>query len=309
MSSDKPDDGGLKNENVFERFNVPFESPVAPEQLGPDDVIQFRCHKDIACFNACCKNIDITLTPYDIARMARRLNVPTWQVMLKYTMPYDIDAHGMPGVKMRPVEGGTACQFVTDEGCSIYGDRPTACRYYAMGTMQLRRKEAKQLEDVYFMVKEPHCLGHDEPRTLTVAEYRQEQGVDEYDEINKEWMDIVIKKKSAGPTVGAPSERSLQLFSMLYDLDAFRLFTQSEGFQAMFDIDAATRRALDEDDKALLRFGARFVKQILFGEHSIALKSGAREKRYSERKDMIMKKHQEAVEKYRLKEPPQDDSD
>ena len=302
MSEDKTD-SELKNDNIFGKFDVPFASPVAPEQLGLDDTIQFRCHKDIACFNACCKNIDFTLTPYDILRIARHLEVPTWEVMLKYTMPYDIDAHGLPGVKMRPVEKGTACQFVRDEGCSIYEHRPTACRYYAMGTMQLRRKESSELEDVYFMVKEDHCLGHNEDRTLTVREYRIEQGVEQYDELNKEWMDLIVKKKSSGPTVGAPSSRSLQLFSMLYDLDAFRLFTQSNGFTDMFVIDDETRQKIDEDDVALLRFGIRFLKQVLFGEKSIEMNIEAANKRFEERQGIIEKRHQENVDKYHEDDP------
>ncbi len=298
MSNEKHKDTEPATASIFDKFDLPFESPVRPAQLGLDDTIQFRCHKDIACFNACCKNIDLTLTPYDILRMARSLNIPTWEFMLKYTMPFEIDAHGLPGVKMRPVEGGSACQFVREEGCSIYGDRPTACRYYAMGTMELRRKDSSKLEQIYFMVKEPHCLGHQEPRTLTVREYRKEQEVEIYDEMNRDWMDIIIKKKSAGPAVGAPSERSLQLFSMLYDLDSFRLFTQSPGFQAMFDLDAETRTKLEEDDLELLRFGTRFIKQVLFGEHTIPYKEGARERRLQERREAIKHRQEEVARMY-----------
>jgi len=43
---------------------------------------------------------------------------------------------------------------------------------------------------------------------LTVGEYRQEQGVTEYDETNREWRQVVLKKRSSGPTVGKPSQKS-----------------------------------------------------------------------------------------------------
>jgi uncharacterized protein len=39
-----------------------------------------------------------------------------------------MDQNGIAGVKLRPVENGTACQFMNPEGCGVYGDRPTACR-------------------------------------------------------------------------------------------------------------------------------------------------------------------------------------
>ena len=52
----------------------PFaSSPVIPEQFDEDHVIKFRCYKGIECFNACCRDIDITLTPYDILRLKQRL--------------------------------------------------------------------------------------------------------------------------------------------------------------------------------------------------------------------------------------------
>ena len=303
MSDEKLVKPGLSTENIFEKFDVPFQSPVKPQQLTHESRIHFRCYKGIECFNACCSNIDITLTPYDILRLARRLNLSTWQLMLKYTMPYEMDAHSMPGVKMMPVEGGTACQFMTEEGCSVYEDRPTACRYYPLGTMGMRRKDEGQMEDVYFVVQEDHCKGHFEDRELTVADYRKEQGVEVYDDLNREWLDIIVKKRSAGPTVGAPSGRSMQLFSMSYDMDAFRMFTQSDSFVNMFDLDADTRKALDEDDEALLKFCMRFLKQVLFGEMSIPLKQGAAKRRYEERKDIIKKKHEENIEKHKLRDP------
>ncbi len=293
-------------DTLFEQFDIPYKSPVAPVQLGLDDTIQFNCHKGISCFNACCRNIDITLTPYDILKLSRHLGIPTWEFLLKYSMHYDLDAHGMPGIKLRPRDDSPACQFMTDEGCRVYESRPTACRYYALGTMELRRKDSSALEDVFFLVKEEHCKGHEEPRTLTVREYRQEQGVEPYDVSNREWMDIIVKKRSSGPTVGAPSQRSFELFALAsYDLDAFREFVSSDSFRAMFELDEAQERELQEDDEALLRFAMRFLKQVLFGERTIALREGAARQRYEQRKEIIERRYQENVERYRLRDPGQ----
>ncbi|HEC29692.1 MAG TPA: YkgJ family cysteine cluster protein [Gammaproteobacteria bacterium] len=309
MSDKKSETDRLKDDNIFEKFDIPFKTAVQPQQLTLDSKISFSCYKGIKCFNACCSNIDITLTPYDILRLARHLDIPTWKAQLQYTRPYEMDSHSMPGVKMRPVEGGTACQFMTEEGCSVYEDRPTACRYYPFGTMGMRRKDSGELEDVYFIVKEDHCKGHDEDNAMTIAEFREQQGVKIYDTMNREWLDIIVKKRSAGPTVGAPSERSMQLFSMSYDLDAFRMFTQSDGFIKMFDLDSELRKGIDEDDTTLTRFCMRFLKQVLFGEHTIKLKEGAAKLRYEERKDVIKSKHEENVKKYSLRDPTEGTDD
>jgi Fe-S-cluster containining protein len=120
----------------------PFESsPVAPETFDENYVIKFRCYKGIECFNACCSNIDITLTPYDIIRLKNRLGMTSSEFLKKYTIPFEIAANSIAGVKYKPVEGGTACQFMTEEGCSVYEDRPTACRYYPVGLLSMRRAD------------------------------------------------------------------------------------------------------------------------------------------------------------------------
>ncbi len=63
----------------------------------------------------------------------------------------------------------------------------------------MRRKESAADEDSYLVVKETHCLGHHEPQMQTVREYRRDQGVEEYDEINREWRQIVLKKTFQRP--------------------------------------------------------------------------------------------------------------
>jgi hypothetical protein len=37
--------------------------------------------------------------------------------------------------------------------------------------------------DSYALVKAPHRLGHDEPREITIGDYRREQGLPEYGEL------------------------------------------------------------------------------------------------------------------------------
>jgi len=221
----------------------------------------------------------------------------------RYTLPFELDAHGMPGLKMATRPGTAECAFLGDEGCTVYEDRPAACRYYALGNMAVRKTDSAAVEDVYFVVKEAHCLGHEEEQTQTVAEYRRDQDIEIYDAMNREWRDIVLKKRSSGPTVGKPSERSLQLFDMCsYDMDSFRDFIAGEGFREMFDLDAEERTRLEGDEDALLEFSLRFLKQILFGEMTIPLKSGAREKRISQRGAVWEQRRAEEVRRRRESE-------
>ena len=173
----------------------PFgESPVMPELLEGTTIIQFQCRKGIDCWNACCSNIDISLTPVDILRLARRLGISTTEFLHQYTFPYEMEPNGITGVKFKPVEGGSACQFMRPEGCDVYTDRPTACRYYPVALLSMRRSDEYTDRQSYALVKEAHCHGHNEPRSLTIEGYRQQQGVVEYDDLGRGWRQLVLKK-------------------------------------------------------------------------------------------------------------------
>jgi uncharacterized protein len=273
---------------MSEKFDIPFDSPIAPIKLDLHDEIQFQCSKGIACFNKCCQSIDITLTPYDVARLRRRLGLSSKEFLHLHTVPFPMDGQGMPGIKLKTGDESRACPFVTEAGCSVYEDRPSACRYYALGSMSMRKFQSATDEQAYFVVKEEHCLGHLGPRKLTVAQYREEQGVVDYDEINLGWRQVVLKKRSSGPTVGKPSQRSSQLFFMAsYDMEGFRAFIQSEGFQQLYDIDGQSMQEVMESDEALVPFAAKFLKQVLFGEHTLPMRKDATEKRRQAREASI----------------------
>jgi len=265
----------------------PFQaSPVAPETFDENHVIKFRCYKGIECFNACCNSIDITLTPYDILRLKQHLGMTSAEFLKQYTIPFEFDKNSIAGVKLLPQKGSSACQFVTEEGCSVYGDRPTACRYYPVGLLSLRRADENFDRSSWALVKEDHCKGHNEDREISIKDYREEQGLEEYDEHGHAWRELVLKMKSGGPAIGKPSLASRQLFFMAsYDLDRFREFVKSEGFQGTFKLPEDELKSLFEDDMALMKFSDRFLRQVMFGEESIERHADAEQKHVERRKE------------------------
>ncbi len=292
-------DDGVPRVPMGTASDNPFpESPVLPETFGEERTIRFRCHRGVACWNACCSNIDISLTPYDIVRLKNRLGLTSTEFLERYTVPYEMEKDGIAGVKLKPVEGGTACRFMRPEGCGVYEDRPTACRYYPVALLAMRRQGEAIDRDSYALVKEPHCLGHDEPRPITIADYRKEQGLPEYDELARGWRQLILKKKSSGPTVGKPSKRSLQLFFMTcYDVDRFRAFVASEGFNDVYDLPAEEWVATLADDVKLMLFGFRFLRQVLFGEETIPVKREAAEARRAGYREKLARLEREAAER------------
>ncbi len=278
----------------------PFdESPVVPKLLPGSTEISFRCHKDIKCFNACCSNIDITLTPYDIIRLKQRLDMSSSDFLNEYTVPFEMDKDSIAGVKFKPVDNGTACRFMVDEGCSVYEDRPTSCRYYPVGLVSMRKSDEYTDTASYALVEEAHCLGHKEDRKLTIDEYRDEQGVEIYDEMSRGWRQLILKKKSSGASIGKPTIKSRQLFFMtMYDVDRFRTFIASVGFQDSFDVEEERMAKMLTDDVELMLFGYDFMKQVLFAEETIPLKEGVKAERLKQEKEMLAEKQRAAEAVY-----------
>jgi len=270
-----------------EKFDLPFESPNLPQLLTGDTRFKFRCYQGIACFNACCMRADVTLAPYDILRLKSRFGLTSEEFLRQYTVPFRMDQDGVPGLKLRTDDKGTCLMLDGEEGCGVYADRPTVCRYYPVALLNMRRKDSSQAEENYSLISEAHCKGHLEARELSIEDYRLEQGCKEYDDRNRDWYRLILKKKSAGPGVGRPSEMSLQVFFMAsYNLDMFRRFVLSENFRQAYKLNGAFFQAVETDDLILMDFAFQFLRQVLFGEKNVEEVENAWEKRVEERREI-----------------------
>lgn len=253
-------------EEVFSKIK---RSAVDPVQLTPESKFKFRCHKDISCYNKCCGDLDIFLTPYDIIRIKSSLKITSSQLLDNHTETVTLEKTQLPFIKLKMKEDGQ-CQFVGDEGCSIYADRPLACRYYPLGfgVMQSSKIEGG---DFYFLLKEDHCKGFEEDSAWTVQEWREDQHIGEYDDVNKDWVDIILKKKLK--TNVTPDARSKNLFFLgSYDLDSFKLFVFESRFLDVFDLEEEYVRMIKEDEKELLKFAQRWLQYVLYKEPTVYLK-------------------------------------
>jgi len=285
-----------------EKFDLPHSSPIEPVRLELDDKLKFRCHRGISCWNECCAHADVTLAPYDIVRLKNHLDMDSSDFLKQHTVPFELDAHSVPGLKLRTDDSG-ACLFMKEDGCSVYENRPTACRYYPSGLLAMKALGEPTDEQHFLLIKEDHCKGHNEDHMQTIAEYRKDQGVEEYDVQNHVWYQIILKKKSTGPTIGKPSEMSLQMFFMAsYDLDRFRRFVMSDSFIKMYDLTDEEYASLEKDDIALMKFGFKLMKQVFFGEMSIKEREGAWEKRIAERKEILEYRRQAEIAEHEKKQ-------
>ena len=264
---------------VFAGVRAQAPGPVEPVKLASGDTFSFRCHRGVSCWNVCCHGADVTLTPYDILRLCQRLGIRPREFLERYTVPAMLPQADMPvaKLKMGGDDGKGPCSFVVEEGCSVYSDRPATCRYYPLGVASVKMKDSEVKEDFHFLVRESHCKGHLEAKTQTVAEFRREQGVEAYDQINRGWTDILMKLASwrsiGGPQGQVPTPQTKKMFFMMStDVDAFRDFVFKTRFLDTYELSPEAVEQLKADDVVLLQLGFDWMKNVLFNEPTIAMK-------------------------------------
>jgi hypothetical protein len=266
-----------------ERIGMPDsenKAGIEPMQLGLDNRFKFRCHKDVDCFTKCCRGINIVLTPYDIIRLKNRLQLSSEEFIALYTDVQLLEKTDLPVVTLKLLDDEQqSCPFVRDDGCIIYEDRPTTCRYYPLGVASLSYKEGADKSGFYFFVNEPHCLGFEEDQVWSVRDWREDQGVDTRDDVNAEWTDLVVRKRSFPPNMKLTEQTKKMFFLASYNSDKFKKFVFESSFLSLYDVDSDTLNAIQKDDIALLKFGMKWLKWLLFKEGDFKLNAEAAEKR------------------------------
>ncbi|MEN8139932.1 MAG: YkgJ family cysteine cluster protein [Thermodesulfobacteriota bacterium] len=274
-------------------------SNILPVKYTLDSKIKFRCHPGVSCFTACCGNIGIVLTPFDILRLRKHIGISSDEFLLRFTRPDWMEKTDLPGVKINLDENGR-CPFVTDKGCTIYEHRPSACRYYPIGMANFHSggKEDVESERFFFVVKEKHCKGHEEDKEWTIREWRADQGVDLCDEMNREWMELVMRRKSFGHQATLAPEAQQVFFMASTNLEKFKDFIFNSNFLNTYEIDDETLKEIQEDDIKLMFFGFKYLRSSIFGTKDLTIKQEKIDAKVEEIKQKQKEKETSIVETY-----------
>ncbi len=182
--------------------------------LEPVTKFRFLCHRSLSCFNECCRNLTLALTPYDVLRLRRKLGMGSSSFLERYTNWHVGHETGLPVVVLKTKNG--CCPFVRDYGCSVYSDRPSACRLYPLARLKVGSGE------YYYLLREDFCLGHNEAREWSVEEWVADQGADVYNTMNDLFAELiaVARAKRFGADVAE------KIYMACFDLDRFRMATR-----------------------------------------------------------------------------------
>jgi Fe-S-cluster containining protein len=247
---------------------------IEPRKYKAESRFKFACHKGMKCYTHCCSDLNIILTPCDIIRMKNRLGLTCDQFLAIYTKPEMLARTKLPVVTLKMLDDDKkSCPFITPDGCIIYEDRPLTCRYYPLGMAAFREQEIQPTgEDFYFMVRESHCLGFQADKEWTVSEWRKDQGVELYDDVNHSWMEFMIRKKSFGFQAELSEESRTIFFMVSSNVDKLKRFIFESSFLDKYHVKKDILEQIKSDEVALLRFGFDWLQSALFGADKVKLK-------------------------------------
>ena len=244
-------------------------------RLGPDDTFKFECHPGVACFNQCCADVNIFLSPYDVLRMKNRLGMSSSEFLDKHAiLPVQKDMK-TPVVVLRMADTeAKTCPFLTEGGCGIYSDRPWPCRMYPLGmAAQKDTADGWRGERFHFLMHDDGCKGGEQAKQWTVSQWLENQGIDEYDYWGEQFKELTLHDFFETGGV-LPPERLHMLFTACYDLDKFREFVFESTLLQRFDVDDDFVHEMRGSDEALLRFAFLWLRFSLFGDQTVKARPG-----------------------------------
>jgi hypothetical protein len=232
--------------------------------LSLEGSFKFSCHKGLSCFNTCCADINIFLTPYDLLRMRTATGLSSEEFLKKYTIPL-LAEEGLPLVVLKMMEDeNKRCPFVTSDGCKIYQDRPWSCRMFPVFPSSSKEEE-------FFIDGRSSCLGLKEEKWWTIEGWKKAQGIEIYDKMNESYKEITFHDYFLKGNKLDPG-RSKMLYMACYDLDEFKRFIFETRFFDIYDVEKEIIEKIKEDAEELLSFSYRWIKFNLFGEDTLRLK-------------------------------------
>ncbi|HHW42326.1 YkgJ family cysteine cluster protein [Desulfofundulus thermobenzoicus] len=220
--------------------------------LTGDSKFRFSCHPGLSCFTECCRDVNIFLTPYDVLRMRKKLDLSSGEFLERYTIKLIGNKTGLPLVLLKMNEQDKKCPFVTPQGCGIYQERPWACRMFPL--------DKAEGDDRYNVVAVPsRCRGLEEDRELMVEEYIKEQGLLTYDYVEEIFNHISYNPRLSEIKVTDPQIADM-FYMACYDLDRFKRFVFETRFLKIFEVEPEVVEQIKTDDLALMQLGFRWMR-------------------------------------------------
>jgi uncharacterized protein len=243
--------------------------------LKPTDTFKFRCHKDLTCFNRCCRNLNLYLYPYDVLRLKRALDLDSDRFLETYVDVVLRRDNYFPEVLLRMADNESrTCPFLSEDGCRVYGDRPDTCRTFPVEHGLLFTDRPGSTESVSFFRPPDFCRGQDEDREWTLSQWAEDQEAAMHNDMTVRWAGIkALFQQNPWGTDGLDGPKAKMAFMAVYNLDRFRDFVFQSTFLRRYRVKKALVKKLRASDRELLLFGFDWVRFFIWGIPSAKIRA------------------------------------
>ncbi len=242
-----------------------MDSSAAQEKrpvLTEESPFHFSCNDSLPCFTQCCRDVNIYLTPYDVLRLRRALRIGSTEFLARYTRHFLDRSTSIPIVQLAMAPDTLQCRLLAVNGCSVYHDRPWACRMYPL--------DLTGQAGTYRLVSgSDRCLGLRERAGRTVAQWLASQEIAPYTAMEEAFHAVMPRSFVPGTDLGVGLGKVLFL---AFDLDRFAELLQDARFQTFYDVDEALFAQAQADDEALLRLAFRYIRAQMDELYSLTKK-------------------------------------
>lgn len=254
----------------------PFAAPET-KWLGADDPFPFFCQPTPECARKCCRGA-ILLTPYDVLRLKKRLGMRSGDFLREYAQICVDKQIPVPSLFLRPNDLHSndqgVCRFLGEEGCSVYSDRPWACRLYPLGFAVRKDPASGQGEQRYFLLPQQEGCSSAETPGQTARQWLDTQETEAYERWGTQFKELVLHEAMTRPENLSPMKTEMW-FTACYDLDRFREFVFGSTLLQRFEVDEDLVEEMGYDDEGLMRFALQWLRFSLLGEQTMQARASA----------------------------------
>jgi len=136
------------------------------QKLKKEDNFEFKCD---SCGSCCRNRNDIILSPHDVFKLVKYLDITTKEFMNKY-INYNIGEHsGWTIITLKykeKLDNSTFCPFLkASEGkflCRVHSSKPYVCVAFPLGRTVAIDRKTNKITDIEYILQDVHCGNKEE---------------------------------------------------------------------------------------------------------------------------------------------------
>ena len=242
--------------------------------LKKNDTFAFSCHRDLACFNRCCRNLNLFLYPYDVIRLRKALAMDSDRFLDTHVDVVMREGNFFPEVLLRMADNESrTCPFLSDRGCTVYPDRPDTCRTFPVEHGLLFKSQSKNPEIVSFFRPPDFCMGRNENQRWTLDGWAEDQEAVVFNRMTARWAALkALFTTDPWGAAGINGPKGKMAFMAAYNIDRFREFVFQSSFLKRYRVKNAQIKKLRASDRELLLFGFEWIRHFVWGMKSDSIR-------------------------------------